>query len=167
MAETRLPVIVALGSTQTIAWASSYYLPAILAEPIAHDLGCSPTWVFAAFSFSVLLSGLIGPRVGRQIDLWGGRDVLALSNLVFAAGLGLLAVAPTLPVVAAAWVILGFGMGLGLYDAAFATLGRLYGQSARSSITGIALIAGFASTIGWPLSALGLQALGWRGTCGA
>ena len=55
---------------------------------------------------------------------------------------------------AGAWVLLGIGMALGLYDSAFATLTALYGLEARAPITGITLIAGFASTVGWPLSAL-------------
>jgi hypothetical protein len=56
-------------------------------------------------------------------------------------------------------------MGVGLYDTAFATVGRIYGRGARSAITGITLIAGFASTIGWPLTAWGASELGWRETC--
>jgi len=51
--------------------------------------------------------------------------------------------------------VLGVGMALGLYDPAFATLTGLYGRAARGPITGITLIAGFASTVGWPLSAFG------------
>jgi hypothetical protein len=66
---------------------------------------------------------------------------------------------------AIAWLLLGFGMGCGLYDAAFAALGRIYGEAARKPITGITLMAGFASTVGWPLTALGLAHLGWRDTC--
>jgi hypothetical protein len=61
--------------------------------------------------------------------------------------------------------VLGIGMGAGLYDAAFAALGRIYGDTARRSITGITLLAGFASTVGWPLSAWGLETIGWRNTC--
>ena len=56
-------------------------------------------------------------------------------------------------------------MGAGLYDAAFGALGRIYGDAARRSITGITLIAGFASTVGWPLTAWGLETIGWRNTC--
>ena len=66
---------------------------------------------------------------------------------------------------AAAWLLLGIGMGFGLYDSAFGALGRIYGSDARSAITGITLIAGFASTVGWPLSSLGLETIGWRETC--
>src|SRR6478609_9459199 len=161
----QLPIIVALGTTQTLAWASSYYLPAILADPIGRDLGVSSNWIFAAFSASLVISALLGPRVGRQIDLVGGRSVLSISNLTLAAGLTLLGCTYSIPVLVVAWLLLGVGMGFGLYDAAFAALGRIYGSSARRAITGITLIAGFASTVGWPLTAVGLDKIGWRETC--
>jgi predicted MFS family arabinose efflux permease len=165
MQARRLGVVIALGTAQTLAWGSSYYLPAILADPIARDLGLSNNWFFAAFSASLIISGLLGPRIGRQIDRVGGRQVLCASNIVLAAGLALLGLSQTLWVMAVAWLLLGIGMGLGLYDAAFGTLGRIYGQDARGAITGITLIAGFASTVGWPLSTLGLETIGWRETC--
>src|SRR5260370_18280406 len=94
MSGRQLPIILALGTTQTLAWASSYYLPAILADPIAHDLGISSNWFFAAFSASLVISGLLGPRVGRQIDRVGGRQVLCISNLLLAAGLAPLGASP-------------------------------------------------------------------------
>lgn len=163
--QSRLSVILILGSTQTLAWGSSYYLPAILATPISRDLGISSTWFFAAFSASLLISALIGPRVGRTIDRYGGKEILALSNVTIAAGLVTLALACNSGTLWFSWMLLGIGMGLGLYDAAFAMLGRIYGVDARSAITGISLIAGFASTIGWPLTALGVAEFGWRNTC--
>lgn len=158
-------VVPALGTTQTLAWASSYYLPAILADPVSRDLGLSSSWFFALFSVALVIAGMIGPRVGRQIDAFGGRGVLSLSNGVIAVGLILLGFANGLTLLALAWALLGIGMGLGLYDAAFAALGRIYGNNARGAITGITLFAGFASTIGWPLTAWGLEAMGWRDTC--
>ena len=165
MEPKRLVVIAALGTAQTLAWGSSYYLPAILADPIAHDLGISTNWFFAAFSASLVISGLLGPHVGRQIDRVGGRQVLCMSNLVFAAGLASLGSSHSVWTMSAAWLLLGVGMGLGLYDSAFGTLGRIYGSDARGAITGITLIAGFASTVAWPLSSLGLETVGWRETC--
>jgi predicted MFS family arabinose efflux permease len=161
----QLPIILALGTTQTLAWASSYYLPAILADPIGRDLGVSSNWIFAAFSASLVISALLGPRVGRQIDLFGGRPVLTTSNLMLAAGLALLGFSTSIPVLVLAWLLLGIGMGCGLYDAAFGALGRIYGDTARRPITGITLMAGFASTVGWPLTAWGLESIGWRNTC--
>ena len=165
MSRRQLPLIVALGNTQTLAWASSYYLPAILADAIGRDLGVSSNWIFAAFSGSLVIAALLGPRVGRQIDLVGGRSVLSISNLTLAAGLALLGLTTSIPVLVIAWLLLGIGMGFGLYDAAFAALGRIYGDAARRSITGITLFGGFASTVGWPLTAWGLETIGWRETC--
>lgn len=165
MSGRQLPVILALGTTQTLAWASSVYLPAILADPIAHDLGVSANWIFGAYSAALAVAAVLGPRIGRQIDRVGGRPVLSLSNLMLAAGLVLLGFAHSIPLLMVAWLVLGVGMGYGLYDAAFGALGRIYGEAARGPITGITLIAGFASTVGWPLTALGLASIGWRETC--
>jgi predicted MFS family arabinose efflux permease len=162
---SQLRIVIPLGITQTLAWASSYYLPAILADPIAHDLDLTPNWIFGAFSAALVISGMLGPRVGRQIDLIGGRWVLSASNVVLAGGLVALAFTHSITMLLVAWALLGVGMGLGLYDAAFGALGRIYGQSARSAITGVTLFAGFASTIGWPLTSLGLGSIGWRETC--
>ena len=161
----RLGIVVVLGTTQTLAWASSYYLPAILGDRIAQDLNISSTWFFAAFSGALLVSAVVGPPAGRIVDAIGGREVLAASNVIIAAGLAILAVAQSPPVLGLAWLVLGTGMGVGLYDTAFATVGRIYGRDARSAITGITLIAGFASTIGWPLTAWGASEFGWRQTC--
>ena len=157
--------VTVIGTTQTLAWASSYYLPAVLAEPIAAGLGVPKALFFGCFSASLLLQAALGPMIGRAIDRHGGRGVLVLSNLVLAAGLVWLALAEGPVGLAGAWVLLGIGMALGLYDSAFATLTALYGREARAPITGITLIAGFASTVGWPLSALLDQTLGWRGAC--
>ena len=162
---SRRTVVLALGTAQTLAWASSYYLPAVLADPISAELGLSREWFFGIFSGALLLSGLLGPAAGRAIDRRGGRDVLALSNLVFCAGLLLLAAATGIAGLLLAWFVLGIGMALGLYDAAFATLAGLYQSEARGAITGITLIAGFASTVGWPATALVTDELGWRGAC--
>jgi predicted MFS family arabinose efflux permease len=158
-------VVAALGTTQTIAWASSYYLPAVLVDPIARDLGLPADGILAAFSFALVVSALASPLVGRLIDRAGGRGMLCASNLVLAAGLALLASAQGVVTLVGAWAMLGLGMGMGLYDSAFAALARAYGTGARGPITGITLIAGFASTIGWPVTAALDSAFDWRTAC--
>ncbi|MBV9814514.1 MAG: MFS transporter [Alphaproteobacteria bacterium] len=157
--------VAALGITQTLAWGSSYYLPAILADPIAAALGVPKSLFFGFFSASLLLQAALGPAIGKAIDRRGERSVLVLSNFVLAAGLVELALTQRSVGLAAAWAVLGIGMALGLYDAGFATLTALYGREARGPITGITLIGGFASTVGWPLSALLNDHFGWRGAC--
>lgn len=154
-----------LGTAVTIAYASSYYLPAILAKGMAQSLGMSLSTVFLAFSAALVVSALLGPLAGRLVDLYGGRRVLAGNSLVFAAGLLALAAAQGPVSLFAAWVLMGVAMSAGFYEAAFSTLVRFYGAGARSAITGITLIAGFASTIGWPLTAWLDLEYGWRTAC--
>jgi len=158
-------VVCLLGVTQILAWGSSYYLLAVLAEPIRKATGWPAGWVMGGLSLGLLVSGVVSPRVGRTVDRVGGRPVLAASAVLMGLGLLGLALAPGPELYAAAWAVLGLGMGAGLYDPAFATLGRLYGEEARSAITGVTLFGGFASTVCWPLSALLLDRVGWRGAC--
>jgi MFS family permease len=164
-APSRLAIIPVLGVTQIFAWGSSYYLPAVLAKPIAADTGWSLSWVVGGVSLGLLIAGVVSPWVGRAIARRGGRPVLAVSAGLLAAGLLALALAHSLPAYLLAWLLIGLGMGAGLYDPAFATLGRLYGHGGRSAITTLTLFGGFASTICWPLSALLDAHLGWRGAC--
>ncbi len=158
-------VVPALGVTQILAWGSSYYLPAVLAKPIAEDTGWPLGWIVGGLSLGLLMAALVSPKVGHAIERHGGRPVLAVSALLLAAGSLGLALAPNPVFYLGAWVLMGLGMGAGLYDAAFATLGRIYGQGARSTITTLTLFGGFASTTCWPLSAWLVSELGWRGAC--
>jgi MFS family permease len=163
--QRRWPVISALGIVQILAWGCSYYLLTVLGPAIAAETGWGLPWIFGSLTAGMLVAGLVSPFVGRQIGRRGGRPVLAVSALLLAAGLTLLGLAPGLPVFGLAWLVIGAGMGAGLYDAAFATLGRLYGADARPAITALTLWGGFSSTLCWPLSAFLLAQLGWRGTC--
>ena len=161
----RWPVISALGVVEILAWGSSFYLPAVLAGPIAESTGWPLAWVVGGLALGLLVAALASPHVGVAIHRRGGRPVLALAALLLAAGLTTLALAPVLPVYLVGWLILGAGMGCGLYDPAFATFGRLYGAEARPAITTLTLWGGFASTVCWPLSAFLVAHVGWRGAC--
>jgi len=160
-------VVLALGTAQTLAWGSSFYLPAVLAASMAPDLGVTVPTLYALLSMALMVSAFGGPLAGRLIDRYGGRPVLMATSGVFAAGLLALALAQGLLTLALAWLLLGAAMGFGLYDAAFAALVRLYGREARGAITGITLLGGLASTVGWPLTAWAESHLGWRGACAA
>lgn len=160
-------MVSALGIAQILVWGSSYYLIAVLARPIQAATGWNYTWIAGGLSLGFLISGLASPKVGRLIDQFGGRPVLGCSAIILALGMVLLAVAPNELCYLGAWVVLGLGMGAGLYDPAFAALGRLYGDQARSAITLTTLWGGFASTLCWPLSQMLVNQIGWRGTCWA
>ena len=158
----RLTIV--LGVTQTLAWATTFYMPTVLTATVARDLDVSTTVLLGGFSWSLLIAGLASPSVGRWIDRHGGRDVLVASSVVLALGLLVMAAMPTLIGWYLGWSITGIGMALGLYDAAFATIGRLLGLQARPVIVGVTLIAGLASTLGWPMGVALVDALGWRQT---
>jgi hypothetical protein len=161
----RRVVITALGIAQILAWGTSFYFPAVFAGPIVADTGWSLGYVVGGTSVGLLVAGLISPQVGKIIDVRGGRPILLASSLFYAAGLIGIGLAPALPVYLMAWVLLGIGMGTGLYDAVFAALGRMYGSAARGPITNLTLFGGFASTVCWPLSAFMIEHIGWREAC--
>ncbi|HEY6381654.1 MAG TPA: MFS transporter, partial [Pseudolabrys sp.] len=161
----RRVVITALGIAQILAWGTSFYFPAVFAEPIVAETGWSLGFVVGGTSIGLLTAGLISPQVGRAIDVHGGRPVLLASSLFYAAGLALVGFSPALPIYLAGWVLIGIGMGSGLYDAVFAALGRMYGSEARGPITNLTLFGGFASTVCWPLSAFMIEQFGWRSAC--
>jgi MFS family permease len=154
-----------MGITQILAWGSTYYLPAVLAAPIARDTGWSITSVVGGLSWGMLVAGATSPSVGRYIDHHGGRVVLAISSMLLAVGIATMGASENLVTYYFAWTLIGIAMAAGLYDAAFSTLGRLLGEGARTSITGLTLLGGFASTVGWPAIAAMEEWLGWRGTC--
>ena len=153
------------GIAQILASAGSHYLPAVTVIPASKDLGLSPATIFAAFSLALCVSAFAGPYVGRLVDRFGGRPVLMMSSVSFAIALTLLGFSQGLISVLIAYAILGFGMACGLFEVAFATIVRLFGKESRNPITGVTLIAGFASLVGWTASVYIESHFGWRGTC--
>lgn len=154
-----------MGFTQILAWSSTFYLPAVLANLIAKDTGWSLTLVIAGLSWGFIVTGICSPRVGRFIEQFGGRKALSISSIFFAIGLLCLGFSSHLLVYYFAWTMLGIGMAFGLYDAAFSTLGRLLGQDAKTAIVGVTLLGGLASTIGWALIVFFEGLYGWRISC--
>ncbi|MCX7380889.1 MAG: MFS transporter [Alphaproteobacteria bacterium] len=158
----RLAVVI--GINQTLSWGMTFYLPAVIALPAAQSLGQSRAVLLGAFSCALLISGVCAPRIGKHIDRHGGRGILVASCAVSALGLAVLGTASGLVAWYVGWLAIGVGMSLGLYDVAFATVGCLLGRGAAPVITGITLLAGFASTIFWPIGAMLAEAIGWQNT---
>ena len=157
-------LVVGLGLGQIISWGVLIYAIAVLGNAMAADLGVSPTLVFGAFSGSLVVSGLVGPRVGALIDRRGGRWVLAWGAVGAAVSLGALAIASSPLTFALAWGLVGIARAMTLYEAAFATLSQHAGASFRRVVTAVTLFGGFAGTFAFPLSLVGLDAFGWRAT---
>jgi MFS family permease len=159
----RKRLAVVLGINQTLSWGMTFYLPAVVVVPASRDLHLSTFALLGAFTMSLLIAGTCAPRVGRWIDMHGGKGCIAASIVVLAAGQAILALSPNVAFWYLGWGVLGVGMAMGLYDAAFATVGTLLGREAGPTITGITLFAGFASTVFWSLGASVIGFAGWRG----
>ena len=163
MSASRFRLGAVLGINQTLSWGMTFYLPAIVAAPVAASFHKSGFAVLGAFSWALLVAGACAPRVGKWIDHHGGRGALLASIVIIALGQAVLAISHGLVLWYLGWTIIGIGMSMGLYDAAFATVGGLLGKEAGPSITGITLVAGFASTVFWTVGAALIGALDWRG----
>ncbi|MDH0704962.1 MFS transporter [Pseudomonas sp. GD03862] len=159
--------IICLGVLQIMVWGGSFFILAVMGEPILRETGWDGHWVYGALSLSLMVSALLAPLASRLVVRYGGRLQMAASGIVVGAGLLIVANAHSLQVFLLAWVVIGVGMAIGLYEALFATLGALYAERAGRAITGITLISGFATTITWPLVAFAIEQFGWRVTCTA
>lgn len=153
-----------LGLAQVISWGAIYYTPVLIVPLIAEARGWSLTLSMAGFSVGLLAAGIASPFVGKAIDRFGGHRVMPLGFLAGAAGLVAVGYASHIAVYFAVWALLGVAMAAALYDPAFATLARIFGTSARSAITLLTFIGGFASTVSWPLTHLLIEKIGWQST---
>jgi MFS family permease len=153
-----------LGVTQILAWGTIFYTPVLMMPLIAAERGFSFTIAMGGFSAGLLTAGFISPTVGRLIDRYGGHRVMPFGSLAGAVGLVALVNASHPAAYYLTWMLLGAAMSASLYDPAFATLGRIFGAGARSPITALTLVGGFASTVSWPVTYTLLQSHGWKGT---
>jgi MFS family permease len=159
-----LAIVLALGATQVIGYGTLYYAYAIAAPAVARTFGTSLTTLYAVFSAGLLAGGLAAPQLGHWMDRFGAPRVMTAGSLVTALLLAALAAAPSLAMFAAAVIAIEVVAVAVLYDAAFATLAFFGRTDARRAITQLTLIAGFASTIFWPLTGWLVEAAGWRRT---
>lgn len=162
---TVLTTVAALGVAQVIAFGTSFYLLTVLGEPIGAQMGWPQSWVVGGFTIGVLAAAGIARAAGRLVAQGYGREILTLSALFFCGGLATIGLSNGYAIYVAGWLLLGIGMGGGLYDITFGTIGRSFGAKSRTAITQVALIGGFSSAIFWPLTGLLLAKFGWRNTC--
>ena len=157
-------VVLALGTTQIVAWGTLCYTLPVLAPTIARETGWSLTLVVASFTGSQVVSAATSVVVGRMIQARGPRTVMSTGALLGAGGLLAVASAPAMPVFALGWALVGVSMAAVLYAPAFATLTEWAGQWRVRSLTTVTIVGGLASTVFAPLAAFLVGPLGWRHT---
>jgi len=155
--------IVCLGLTQLVGWGVTYYLIGALGPAMQADLGWSAAVVYGGFSAAIVTMAMLSPLAGMAVDRWGGHRVMPAGAVIAALGCAALAAAHGLALYYLAWIVLGVGMRLCLYDAAFASLARAAGPTARRPMSQITLFGGLASTVMWPAGHALSGWLGWRG----
>jgi MFS family permease len=156
--------VLALGITQITGWGTSYYCLGVLAGPISKDTGWSRGLVFAGFTVALLTMGIVSSAVGRAIDRRGARTIMSLGTVLVSAGLFALAHVRSEATYLAVWVLLGFGMRLCLYDAAFAALVQVAPSRGRTAISYLTLFGAFASSVFWVIGHALNEQVGWRQT---
>lgn len=156
------PIVLALGLTQIIGYGTLYYSFGSLAPHVAASFGWTEEWVYGALSASLLVSGLISPISGRLADRYGAGRMMGFGSLLAALALGLSAVAPNGITFALALLVTEIATAFVFYATAFTLLVQASGGRAQNSITHLTLIAGFASTLFWPLTSFLLEHLDWR-----
>ncbi len=155
-------VVAVLSLGQVVSWGCLYYGFAALQSSITRDTGWSATAVTAAFSLSLLVSGVLGVWVGRHLDARGPRRVMTGGALLAGPGMLTVAVAPSLPWFFLGWLVVGASMAGTLYPPAFAAVTRWGGARRVRALTTVTLAGGLASTVFAPLAAAVDGVAGWR-----
>jgi hypothetical protein len=156
------PATLGMGVSMTVGYGTLYYSFSILAPEIAREFGWSQSFVFAVFSVGLLGGAVSAPIIGRLIDRFGARPVLTFGSILAAAALAGLSMVQNGWQFAAVTLAAEFVSIAVQYDAGFAALAQRHGQEARSQITLVTLVAGFASTVFWPLIQWLLTMMTWR-----
>lgn len=152
----------ALGITQIIGYGTLYYSFSILAPGIASDFDVAIEWIYGCISLALLAGGLISPWAGGLADRHGAARVMALGSIGAAAALAVCGLAGNAIVFLVGMILVELASAFVLYATAFAFLAQTTGARAPRSITYLTLIAGFASTIFWPLTSFLLGSQHWH-----
>ena len=158
--------LIALGIGQCVNWGVLYYAFAVLVLPLERELGV-PTWVITgAFSAALLTSAAVAPAVGRWSDQGRGATVMQAGGVIAAVLLTGWTLAPGVFALYVVWAALGLCMATTLYEPAFNLIGRAFQEPAKRlrALAAVTIFGGLASTVFLPLTALLLDALGWRAT---
>ena len=154
--------VLALGLTQIIGYGTLYYSFSVLAPGMGQEFGLSTEWMFAAFSVSLLISGLSAPWIGAWIDRAGAGRVMTVGSLVAALALGACALAANSAMLVGGLIAIQIASALVQYTSSFTLLVQINPARAQRTITQLTLIAGFSSTLFWPLTSALHDHMDWH-----
>ncbi len=158
----RWGLVLPLAVAQLVSWGSLYYAFAVVAGPMASELGWSKPEVTLAVSIGLAVTGVVSFQAGRAIDRYGGH-LLMTSGSVAACGLLLAwSIVTELWQLYAIWAALGATFSAVLYEPVFAVMARELKADYRRGIVVVTLLGGFASTVFIPLTHGLVESVGWR-----
>jgi MFS family permease len=154
--------VTALAIGQLVCWAALYYAFSSFVLPMQTELGWTSPQTMSAFTLGLAMWGAASYAVGAAVDRGRGRAVMTVGAVLAGAGFLAWSQARSLPVLYAAWALMGVAMAMTLYEPAFNVLTRRYAQRFRDGITALTLVGGFASTLSFPAVAWLIAHLDWR-----
>lgn len=155
----------ALAVTQLIGWGTTFYLPAILAEPMGAAAGLPSAWVYGGVTLMLLVAAALAPRAGRILERHGAGGALVCGSLALSLGLAILAVAANPAAFVLGWVVIGAATPFALTQSSSVAIVQVApGAAARRALTILMLFTGMASTASWPVLISLAAWLGLRGS---
>ena len=155
-------MVAALALTETVSFGVLFYAFTVFVEPMRSELGWSTATISGAFSVGLVAAGLMAPLVGRWVDRHGARGLMTLGSLASAAGVAMWSQVSSPFAFYLVWLWLGIASAMVLYEPAFALIAVWFERRRSAALTLLTFVAGFASVIFIPLSALLVERLGWR-----
>ncbi|MDF2043195.1 MULTISPECIES: MFS transporter [unclassified Pantoea] len=154
--------IFCIGMAQLINWGITFYMPGVFGTAIMAETGWSPVVTFSGLTVAMLVMGLVSPLTGYVMARTGGRLMMMAGTVAITVACFLMSFTQSTAAWVAVWLLMGVGMRLALYDAAFALLVETAGAGARRAVTLVTLLGGLASALFWPAGAALLQITDWR-----
>ncbi len=150
--------------TRIIGWGSTFYSPSVLVGALDREIGLNAEIVFGGITILLITGALVAPAIGRVLDREGTRRSMCIGAVICALGLGVLSLAQGPVSYLASWFVIGLGHAMSLANTGNVTISQLMGDRTRRVIGLMMLVTGLASSVFWPLTAVLMNAFGWRVT---
>jgi len=158
------PLLLGLAMTRIIGWGSTFYSPSVLVGALDREIGLNAEIVFGGITILLVTGALVAPAIGRVLDREGTRRSMCIGAVICALGLGVLSQAQGPVSYLASWFVIGLGHAMSLANTGNVTISQLMGDRTRRVIGLMMLVTGLASSVFWPLTAVLMNAFGWRMT---
>lgn len=135
---------------------------AIMLPEMMTELGWSNAAVSAGLTIGLLTAGLAAPAVGALIDRHGARLPMAAGAVVTSLGIASWSLVTSYPAYVAVWLVMGAGMALLLYEAAFTAMVRHAPGRRRQGLLVISFLGALSSTAFLPVMETLVRTQGWR-----